>query len=234
MQGYEQFVYPNYEHPLKSAFGARFECVYVMLHPFIEVSQQVEDSLGPYPAWETVRKARSMGERLSWRHFGRISGLSTYSEISHGMLTAIHALKHEYWNRKAAHAVKRALDLHPLVWLPDDGCFPGLLQHDILAAFHKNGLGQMVFVPELSAHRPQLVDLAETDSFPYRGTLLALDSSFLFVVAWDSYFTLFFGSREFVSQVVRDRQIEGFFATDKIRHTWWEDQILIPDLAPAH
>ncbi len=59
------------------------------------------------------------------------------------------------------------------------------------------------------------------DSFPTGGTLTDRDASFLFTVDWDSFFTLFYGPREFVSEVVRRQNLEGFFATPTTEHNWF-------------
>ena len=57
--------------------------------------------------------------------------------------------------------------------------------------------------------------------FPARGTLLAPDHSFLFTVDWDSFFTLFYGSRSFVARVAAGLNLEGFFATPNTEHAWY-------------
>ena len=58
-------------------------------------------------------------------------------------------------------------------------------------------------------------------AFPARGTLLAPDHSFLFTVDWDSFFTLFYGSRSFVARVAAGLNLEGFFATPNTEHAWY-------------
>ena len=58
-------------------------------------------------------------------------------------------------------------------------------------------------------------------AFPARGTLAAVDESFLLTVDWDSFFTLLYGPRAFVEDVVRRRNMEGFFATPTTEHWWY-------------
>jgi hypothetical protein len=48
-----------------------------------------------------------------------------------------------------------------------------------------------------------------------------VDESFLFTVDWDSFFTLFYGPREFVAEVVGRNKLEGFFATPTTEHLWF-------------
>jgi hypothetical protein len=101
-----------------------------------------------------------------------------------------------------------------------------LLQPDLLAAFERAQCGELVFVPEFPAADPvEHLDVAALQSgarpFPPRGTLLAPDRSFLFTVDWDSFFTLFYGPRNFVRQIVKERHLEGFFAEPETEHLWF-------------
>jgi hypothetical protein len=97
---------------------------------------------------------------------------------------------------------------------------------DFLNVFEAAGRGELIFVPEFPnvdpvqrLNVPRLRSREET--FPSRGTLTALDSSFLLTVDWDSFFTLFYGPRVFVTEVVRRHNLEGFFATPTTEHSWF-------------
>jgi hypothetical protein len=115
---------------------------------------------------------------------------------------------------------------------------------DILNAFEAAGRQEVIFVPEFSKTDPiQQLNLSNLrsreDSFPPRGTLTDRDASFLFTVDWNSFFTLFYGPREFVSEVVRRHDLEGFFATPTTEHNWFNYSLgccivtLAPDGWPA-
>jgi len=61
---YQQFRYPSYEDPLIAAYGGIFECAFVLLHPFTDVTeddyppqgQHVNQSMrsGVYQTWASV------------------------------------------------------------------------------------------------------------------------------------------------------------------------------------
>ncbi len=100
------------------------------------------------------------------------------------------------------------------------------MQADFLDAFEAAGRGELIFVPEFPGTDPlQRLNVQglrrREEAFPARGTLVALDESFLLTVDWDSFFTLFYGPREFVAEVVRRKELEGFFATPTTEHTWF-------------
>ncbi len=108
----------------------------------------------------------------------------------------------------------------------DEGRFEPLLQMDLLAAFEAEGKSELFFVPEFpEVDEVQQFDVAQlgnrTAPFPARGTLLPDDASFLFTVDWDSFFTLFYGSREFITRVAQQRNLEGFFAYQNMEHFWF-------------
>ena len=110
--------------------------------------------------------------------------------------------------------------------MPGEGRFEPLLQVDFLDAFEAAGLGDLIFVPEFPGVDPvQQLNVqrlrGREQTFPSRGTLVAVDESFLLTVDWDSFFTLFFGPREFVAEVVRRNRLEGFFATPTTEHSWF-------------
>ena len=107
-----------------------------------------------------------------------------------------------------------------------EGRLEPLLQADFLHAFETAGHENVVFVPEYPksdpVRHPRIASLANREiPFPDRGSLVAPDASFLFTVDWDSFFTLFYGPRQFVSEVVRRRNLEGFFATATTDHFWF-------------
>jgi len=84
----------------------------------------------------------------------------------------------------------------------------------------------LIFVPEFPNVDPvQQLNISRLRNryipFPSRGTLVAPDESFLLTVDWDSFFTLFYGPREFVAEVACQQHLEGFFATPTTEHFWF-------------
>ena len=110
--------------------------------------------------------------------------------------------------------------------MPVEGRFEPLLQRDLLHAFSTAGAERTALRPRIPQHRPRRAPAYRrsahgTIPFPSRGTLLAPDHSFLFTVDWDSFFTLFYSSRAFITRVAAARNIEGFFATPNTEHAWY-------------
>lgn len=220
---YEQFKYPVYETPLLEAYGGRFESAFVMLHPFVSVPQHL--------AWKNVRsypgdeQILAEGRKFSWARVYTQTGLNNCAKLNQALLTTIGSIREELMDFEARNLLRRFLEAEP-VWMPTEGRFEPLLLMDMLAAFETAGKRELVFIPEFpevesiqNLNISQLRDGAVP--FPARGTLMPADASFLFTVDWDSFFTLFYGPREFVTRVAQRRNLEGFFAYQNIEHFWF-------------
>ena len=219
----EQFTYPSYSEPLVEAYGARFECVFIVLHPFVRVSEALAWSTVPhYPGDAQIA---AQGTRCTWAEVAAQTGLPTCARINQALLTAIGSLKDHLADPAGRDALKGFLQSRP-VWMPVEGRFEPLLQSDFLAAFAAADVSEVVYVPEYPQSEPVVrlcVDGLRSGAvpFPTRGTLLAPDASFLFTVDWDSFFTLFYGPRELVARIAQALNLEGFFATPTTEHAWW-------------
>lgn len=219
----EQFTYPSYSEPLLGAYGGAFECVFVVLHPFVRVPAAM--------AWSATRQYPSdseiaaRGAKATWMEVAAATGLSTCARVNQALLTSIGSLSDHLADPAAQNQMQRFLEAQP-IWMPVEGRFEPLLKPDFLRVFAEAGAEEIVFVPEFPNSEPvtrlPLAGLREgAIPFPVRGTLLAPDHSFLFTVDWDSFFTLFYGARPFVERVAAALNLEGFFATPNTEHFWF-------------
>ena len=220
---YDRYIYPPYDAPLADAYGGRYESVFIILHPFVSVPESLTwKATKKYPSDEQIA---SLGAKCPWARVAAQTGLSTCAKLNQALLTATGSIAPELSDSHAATALQRFLQSES-VWMPVQGRFEPLLQIDLLAAFQAAGQQELIFVPEFPHTDPiQLLHVSRLSSrkeaFPSRGTLLAPDESFLLTVDWDSFFTLFYGPRAFVTEVARQQNLEGFFATPTTEHSWF-------------
>ena len=238
---YERLVYPPCDTPLLEAYGGRFESVYVVLHPFIGVPETLAwKAAKRYPNDEQLLR---LGAKVPWVYVAEQTGLGACARLNQALLTSIRSIGEELRDDPASDALTSFLQSES-IWMPTEGRFEPLLQMDFLHAFEAAGQEELIFVPEFPHADPvrQLRVSRLRNSlkpFPSRGTLAALDASFLLTVDWDSFFTLFYGPRAFVAEVVRRRRLEGFFATPTSEHFWFNYSLgcsvvtLAPELWPA-
>ncbi len=219
----EEFTYPPYTIPLVEAYGGLFDSVFILLHPFVRVP--------PSLAWSTTQhypddaQILTHGTKCTWSEVAAFTGLNSCARINQALLTFIGSLADHLADPAARDELQRFLEWQS-VWMPVEGRFEPLLQSDFLQIFTAAGADELIFVPEFPNTDPYvtlpIADLATRSvRFPTRGTLLAPDHSFLFTVDWDSFFTLFYGRRAFVTRVASALNLEGFFATPNTEHAWY-------------
>lgn len=219
----EQFTYPLSTEPLMDAYGGLFESVFVVLHPFVRVPAELAwSATHRYPADAEIA---THGAKVPWTEVAAGAGMNSCARLNHALLTAIGSLADYLADPAGRDNLKEFLASRP-IWMPTEGRFEPLLQHDFLRAFVAAEMDELVFVPEfLNSDPVTRLPLAElyrgSILFPTRGTLLAPDHSFLFTVDWDSFFTLFYGSRSFITRIAAGLNLEGFFATPTTEHAWY-------------
>ncbi|WP_348264745.1 DUF2711 family protein [Telmatobacter sp. DSM 110680] len=220
---YEDFTYPNYGVPLVEAYDGRFESAFILLHPFIHVPAALSWSVtSHYPNDVQILEHAT---KFPWAQVSAKTGLGSCARINQALLTSIGSLADPLADPSASNTLQSFLENHP-VWMPTEGRFEPLLQSDILQVFSQAEVDELIFVPEFP-HADPIVNLPIADlktgniPFPTSGTLLAPDASFLFTVDWDSFFTLFYGSRAFIARAAQSLNLEGFFATANTDHAWF-------------
>ena len=219
----EQFTYPSTSEPLLEAYGGAFECVFVVLHPFVRVPAEMAWSVTHrYPSDAEIA---ACGAKVPWTEVEARTSLKSCARINQALLTSIGSLADHVADPAGRDELKDFLASQP-IWMSVEGRFEPLLQPDFLHVFAEAGADELIFVPEFPNSDPvvrlPLDGLRDgANPFPARGTLLAPDHSFLFTVDWDSFFTLFYGARSFVARVAAGLNLEGFFATPNTEHAWY-------------
>ena len=64
---YERFVYPNYDEPLANYYDGAFEAVYILLHPFVGIPDELAPLIERYPDDEQIV---TVGSKCSWAVIG--------------------------------------------------------------------------------------------------------------------------------------------------------------------
>lgn len=220
---YENFKYPAYEISLLEAYGGRFESAFVILHPFVRTPAQLAWQSGA--SYPDDAEIQAYGTKCSWAEVYTETGLNSCAKLNQALLASIGSIAEELTDLEGRRNLQRYLESQP-VWMPTEGRFEPLLQPDLLAAFKAAGYSDLVHIPEfpdIDPIRELRIRALESRSepFPLRGTLLSMDASFLLTVDWDSFFTLFYGPRDFLTDVAKRQNLEGFFAYPKMEHFWF-------------
>ena len=220
---YERFTYPLYDAPLMDAYGGVFESAYVILHPFVSVPEDLAWwATKNYPGDEAIA---NRGGKCTWASVAAQAGLSNCSKLNQALLTSIRSINEELCDYPAGNTLQSFLESES-TWMPSEGRFEPLLHMDFLDLFAAKDHSELIFVPEFpdtDLILPLDIENLRTREipFPHHGTLVAPDASFLLTVDWDSFFTLAYGPRAFLSEMARRHNLEGFFATPTTEHFWF-------------
>ena len=72
---YESLVYPPHDAPLMEAYGGRYEYLYVILHPFVGVPDELAwKATKNYPDDEQIVR---VGAKYPWSQVAAHTGMST-------------------------------------------------------------------------------------------------------------------------------------------------------------
>lgn len=219
----EEFTYPRYDTPLIEAYGGRFESCFVLLHPFVSVPAELSwKATRTYPADEQILAA---GKKCTWGEVASKTGLHACAKINQALLTSIGSVGPDLCDFAARDVLQHYLE-GGAVWMPAEGRFEPLLQADFLDTFEAAEAPELIYVPEFpDAERTKHLSIdglaSGAEAFPARGSLVAPDTTFLFTVDWDSFFTLFYGPRALASEAVQRRNLEGFFVNLTTEHFWF-------------
>jgi hypothetical protein len=220
---FADFTYPAYGVPLIEAYGGSFESAFIVLHPFVNVPENLSWSVtGEYPSDAHII---ALGKKYSWGQVSAQTGLTSCARINQALLTSIGSLAGHLADPQASDTLQSFLENQP-VWMPTEGRFEPLLQSDILQVFAHANVDELIFVPEFPQSDP-VVRLSVSGlrageiPLPNCGTLLDPDASFLFTVDWDSFFTLFYGRRAFIARAAKSLNLEGLFVTANTDHAWF-------------
>jgi hypothetical protein len=220
---FDEYVYPRYDTPLLEAYGSHFESAYKVLHPFVRVPDELSwSATRHYPGDDQIL---ALGARCPWSEVAALTGVGACARLNQALLASIGALDDYLCDYPARDKLQQFLQSSS-VWMPVEGRFEPLLRAGLLHAFNEAGHDELIYVPESPERDPiQSLPIAAlndgTVPFPSCGSLVAPDESFLFTVDWDSFFTLFYGPRQFVQQIVGRCNLEGFFAGPTTEHAWY-------------
>ena len=224
---YEAFTYPHYNFPLLEAFDGKYECIFVIFHPFIRLPESISMKLQEYPSDEIITKH---GKRINWSWIAKQARLTDCSKVNHALLTSIKALKQQYCDENSFARLNQLLDTHP-IWYPTEGQFEPILHKVFKNAFQLVKAQKVIYVPEFPSIDSveyydihEFVDIKITE-FPSRGTLISSNSNLLFTVDWDSFFTLCYGNREQLTLILERNNLEGFFAGKTHSHWWYRQKV---------
>lgn len=170
------------------------------------------------------------GETVSWEEVKNGANFNNYSEIYKALKTSIGSYR-KVFERVDLRDRLNEFTEREKIFHPSEGNFEVLSKIDIYNALKNLGKNEIVVVDEfyegeeiLNLNSISLKEFAEKihqkDYYIY-----PKDKSILFTIDWDSFFYLICSDKKTIDESLQNSAIEGFFCTDKTKHTWaWKEE----------
>ena len=208
-----------YDGKILEYYQGQFDCVYILLHPFIRpVSINIE-RFDP-ETWLTKQEILNGCEPVLWQKISEISDLNK-SDIDVGLRTSIWGLNKEFANADYAETLIKIAKSEKII-LPTEGKLPPLLENKIFEAIKELGHKWLWVGDEFCTERKLhwIDDLIEGEEIPCHGCIFTPDHSLLVTTHWDSHCSFLCSSKEAIESILSFHKFEGFYCTEKTEVYW--------------
>ncbi len=216
----EKFASCPYDEKILEYYKGQFECVFVLLHPFIKPIELSIERFCP-AEWPSKKELIEGCEAISWKRILEITGLVNISDIDIGLRTSISGLNKELVNKDYASCLKKVCDKKNIVY-PSEGEFSPLIENKIFNSIKHLGHEWLWVGDEFASERKLMWidDLLEKNEIPSHGCIFTHDHSLLVTTHWDSHCSFLCSSKETVERILEIDDFEGFYCTEKTEVYW--------------
>jgi len=202
-----------------------FECVFLILHPFLQVDSKRLAEIDFMEAGLSRRQIENWVHPWTWQEVATLLGLPHRGELNRLLLMSIGAIRN--LRPGAVETFRRRLKERNLR-MPDEGELSELLIDDCLLSIQAQGFEEVIVGDEFGGRRTvHRIDALLDNEYPYlnvaHATLFPADESQLYCVHWDSFYTFLCGSRERVETIVAKHGFEGFYAEPGTEVYWYKE-----------
>lgn len=209
-----------YDGRILEFYKRQFECVFVLLHPFIK-PLSIDPKFfypGTYPS-KTDILANCVAVR--WTEAITLSSLVDVNQLDIGLRTAIGGLKAEFSNSDYAGEIDR-LEVAQRLIRPSEGEVPELIQNDFFEAVQSLGEDWLWVGDEFCSERKLewIDDLKGNYQLPSHGNLFLPNKKLLLTTHWDSHFSFVCSDRTTILALLKFFPFEGFFCDENTEVYW--------------
>lgn len=210
----EKFASCPYDEKVLDFYKGTFDCVYVLLHPFLRPKGKNQDI-----NWGKKHEVVQAYDYVLWQEVLNSTDLKSISEIDIGLRTSIGGIKKE--NKTFAESLNKFAKITGIE-CPSEGGVPPLLEDRILKAVKSLGHEWLWLGDEHGFERKLewVDDIIKGDMIPPSGCIFTHDHSILITTHWDSHCSFLCGSQKDINKILEHHKFEGFFCTDKTEVYW--------------
>lgn len=183
-----------------------------------------------YPEDDTIFEN---AEIVSWQEVKVGANFNNYAELYKALKTSIGSYR-KVFERIDLREKLNAFTEKEQIFHPSEGNFDVLSKIEIYNALKSLDKNEIIVVDEFYDSEKELnlnlINLKEfIEKVEYRDFYIyAKDKSILFTIDWDSFFYIICSDKKTIDEILQKSKIEGFFCTNKTKHTWeWREEEFI-------
>lgn len=220
-------ISPSDDIPLLEFYNGYYDCVYVMLHPFVKITHPEQiDFERKWPAkqgWPTKGEITKFTKKVSWTEILKLSDFKDIHQLDIALRTMIGGLNDRNENKQDADKLTTILSDHQMI-MPGEGLFSDSLIDDMLKAAQSVG-HEWIFIGDEFGHERKLefshdiIDNKLNEDY-YRKNWYTPQNEILFTTHWDSHFTLLCSDQATVKTIIDKYSFEGFYCKPYTQVYW--------------
>lgn len=213
---------PYDDVPVLDFYKGYYDCVYVMLHPFIKEIYPGKFNFSP-TTWPTKAEILEYTQKVSWAEFVKISGIGDLNNLDIALRNSTLGLNKQHKNEYDLSLLNEALELNNLI-SPTEGMFSVFLEDDMLNALIELGHEWIYIGDEFGFERKMefIQDVIENKNTTHYAheTWYTTMNEVLFATDWDSHFTFLCSDRQTVEKILEKHPFEGFYCAPETELYW--------------
>jgi hypothetical protein len=211
---------PLPDKPILDYYKGYYDCVYIILHPFITASDNVEFSEEKWPTKEDYVKHT---KKVSWTEFLKISRLGDLNRLDIALRNSILGLIEKHKNEEDLNIIKNITEENKLME-PGEGNFSPLLIDDMLNALINIGHEWIYIGDEHGFERrieyiQDIIDNKVQVNFRHESWYTTMNE-ILYTTHWDSHFTFLCSDKQTVGNILKKFPFEGFYCNPDTEVYW--------------
>ncbi|WP_375559350.1 DUF2711 family protein [Bernardetia sp. OM2101] len=186
---------------------------------------EIYESNKNYPTDEEIL---AYGKVIKWNNLIDNTELHDYKEINRSLKTSIGSYKKRLERLELLNNLEEYTEKNEL-WLPVEGAFDVFTKIGIFNLLKKLGKNEIIVIDELYENERTLnIKNITKKEFINKITfkdyyIYSKDNSILFAISWDDFFYFTVTKTEYIEQVDKIEEFEGFWADENDTHLWdWE------------
>jgi len=218
----KNIVPPQPDQSILEFYRGYYDCVYIILHPFIKVIHPGKLKFSE-ENWPTKEDYVKYSEKLLWNEFLNLSGLGDINRLDIALRNSIGGLVAKHVNKDDVNILGKTIEINNL-FEPGEGNFSPLLIDDLLKALIDLGHQWIYIGDEHGFERrmeyiPDIIDNKVQVNFHHESWYTMMNEV-LITTHWDSHFTFLCSDRKTINAILKKYPFEGFYCTPETQVYW--------------